>query len=278
MEEITARIREEAADLFGRDAIDLLIGYRSTGNSRGAGPCFVTDASQTGQLIYDESCTHNLARYLVGREGELTSRFRPTNERPRVAVVAHPGTMRAIVGLIQEHQFERDAVIILGIMDGTPVGVEPDVQVGQIAEDVQGKQETLDGIHELEELAGQERNAWWQDQFAKCIRCYACRQACPLCYCDQCIAEENQPQWIERSPSAENNRSWNIIRAFHLVGRCIGCGECERVCPMDIPLTLLNTKMAMEVGDAFHYVAGVDVEADLPLITFQVADPEGFIR
>ena len=278
MEQITERIREEARKLFEQDAVDLLIGYWPTGNQGVAGPCFVTDASQTAELIFDDSCTHNLATYLVGREGQLTSRFRPMNEMPRVALVARPATMRAIAGLIQENQFERDALVILGIVDGTPVGVEPDIQVGQIEEDAQERQRILDDIQSLQDLSDAERWERWEKEFAKCIRCYACRQVCPLCYCDQCIAEENQPQWIERSPSTENNRSWNIIRAFHLVGRCIDCGECDRVCPVDIPLSLLNTKMALEVQDAFNYVAGIDVEAPLPLISFQVSDPEGFIR
>jgi len=62
------------------------------------------------------------------------------------------------------------------------------------------------------------------------------------------------------------------------VGRCVDCGECERVCPVDIPLSLINVKMVEEVAEVFDYVAGVDVEAAPALATFQVDDTDDFVR
>ena len=69
-----------------------------------------------------------------------------------------------------------------------------------------------------------------------------------------------------------------MIRAFHLAGRCIGCGECERACPSEIPLNLINKELAMEVEKNFNFKAGYDINDDLAMATFKEEDADDFIK
>jgi formate dehydrogenase (coenzyme F420) beta subunit len=128
---------------------------------------------------------------------------------------------------------------------------------------------TFPFVDKLESYSLEQRRDFWATAFDPCIRCYACRNACPLCVCqDRCIAETRSPGWLSAKDGVSEKFFFHMIHAFHLAGRCTGCGECERVCPMEIPVALVKEKLSQVVGDVLGYEAGLDPEAKLPFLTF----------
>lgn len=148
-------------------------------------------------------------------------------------------------------------------------------------------------LEKIESLSSEERWKFWKENLDKCIRCYACRSVCPMCYCDECVADTinfavtadttadekaQKIKWVEKSPVISENIIYHLVRAMHLAGRCIDCGECERACPVGIPLRLLNKKLEKEAKELFSYEVGFDASKPPLVSCFKDEDPEDFIR
>jgi len=133
-------------------------------------------------------------------------------------------------------------------------------------------------IEKLEGMSLEERWDFWKNEFSRCIRCYACRNVCPACFCKRCFVEESEPQWVLPVPRWQDNLIFQVIRNIHVAGRCVDCGECERACPVSIPLRSLSKGMYEIVDELFQYKAGMDKDA-VPLMThYELEEAEDFIR
>lgn len=154
-----------------------------------------------------------------------------------------------------------------------------DVLIGEKTQSTTAEERTpaYESIKHLEALSLQERWDYWKEQFSKCIRCYACRNVCPFCYCKECIADKTLPVWIRSSQNLSENLMFHLMRALHMAGRCVLCEECSRVCPMNIPISTLTKKLEKEVRDMFKYEAGVNMDAKPLFAMFNPEDPEEFI-
>ena len=130
-------------------------------------------------------------------------------------------------------------------------------------------------IAEFEARPLEARWAAFQQMAARCIRCNACRQACPMCYCQTCLFDQNRPRWIGADLS--DVAIYHLVRALHLAGRCTECGACERACPMGIDVRLLARKLSAEVEDLYGYRPGDSVEATPVLSCFAMDDPQDFV-
>ena len=134
----------------------------------------------------------------------------------------------------------------------------------------------FDEIARLEAMTPDERFAFWQNELSKCIRCNACRDACPACTCEKCVFDNPNSGVENKSPATSfEEKMFHIIRAFHVAGRCTDCGECSRVCPQNIPLHLLNRKFIKDINEFYgEYQAGETVGSRAPLVDYTTDDLE----
>ncbi|MBQ9748816.1 MAG: 4Fe-4S dicluster domain-containing protein [Clostridia bacterium] len=136
--------------------------------------------------------------------------------------------------------------------------------------------ERFDEVAKLEAMTPEERFEFWRGELSRCIRCNACRNACPACTCETCIFDNNDSGVAQKAAadSFEENM-FHIIRAFHVAGRCTDCGECSRVCPQHIPLHLLNRKFISDINKFYgDYQAGAEIGQRAPLVNFTKEDVE----
>ncbi|MFC1938572.1 4Fe-4S dicluster domain-containing protein [Chloroflexota bacterium] len=137
---------------------------------------------------------------------------------------------------------------------------------------------SLAKIKQLKDMSAQRRWKFWRNEFERCLRCYACREVCPACFCERCFVEESEPQWLLAVPRWQDNLMFQLIRNIHVAGRCTDCGECERACPVNIPLRSLTREIYGIVAELFHYKPGMDKDA-LPLLAaYEATDAEDFVR
>ncbi len=307
-------IAQQIVAWLGSGEIDLFIGYEAGTVPLHATPAFIRKAGEVSRLIWDATCETNLAAYLKNLRGQ------------KVGLMVKGCDARAIVGLMQERQWRREEVRLVGVncpgvvdrlavAERLGIGVEEiesaslegdRVRVGDITLAIQDvlypmcrtctmrkpvlydvlmgpefqgspQGDPFAHVREMEALSTDERWACFTAEVARCTLCLACRNACPLCYCTQCFVERTQPAWFTPTTAPEDVQFYQVVRTFHLAGRCVGCGACTRACPVGIDLRLFLDKLRLDALELFGYEAGVSVEARPPLTTYREDDPNDFI-
>ncbi len=312
----TEKIQETARKLLKDKTVDVFIGYSKGTVPMMNEPVLIRDPDKADMLYWDSFCGLNLCNYLTKREDRIGIVATGCNSRNMVTHIIENQIKREqlyIVGIPCTGMIDHRAVdravghreIVEVKEDGDKFTVtgkdfeetlekkdflqlncricrhrNPVIHDEMIAEPVkeQAEVEAYKDIEKIEEMTSEKKHNFFTQLISRCIRCYACRNACPLCYCPTCFVDESRPQWVGKSSDPTDTMTFHILRAYHCAGRCTDCGACERACPVGISMRQFTKKLNKDAEALFSWEAGLSPDQRPPLDVYRPDDYDEFIR
>lgn len=278
MSNIQEQLRTRVRELLEAGTIGYCIGWGETRFPDKTTPVFITKPEDAQKLVWNKYCVNGTAKYV------LDDRY----PEKKIGVIIRGCDSRAINRIVKDKQMKREDLYLIGIpCDGkeNPVceGCQHknplvyDELIGEpVAESINPQR--FKEVEEFSKLSPDERYEFWVKQYDKCIHCYACRNACPACNCRECYADQARENWQGKQNNRNSNQVYGLTRAYHVGDRCIECGECERVCPMGLPIMRQTKKMLKDINDLFgDYECGLGDEREHVLGEFDLNDRDEFM-
>jgi len=288
-------MKAAAKKLFAEGTADVVVGFREGSRPNSSRPYFARNEADCEKFVWDKYCRANLAAFLPALF-EKPARPKEGYKPPRIAVIAKGCDGRSILGLVKEHQVACENVVIIampceGMVSLSSTGKEETARACAecVCPVVQGADLVVPGtakkpakadyarVKKFEAKPFAERWKIFEREISKCIRCNACREACPNCYCKVCFADQRRPAWLSPANGLSDTIAYHMVRMFHQAGRCVECDACVNACPMGIDLRLFTQKLAADALALFGSAPGVSDDKVPPLYTFSQDDSEAFI-
>lgn len=317
MSEIEQEMRAICKELIENKKLDLIIGYELAFLPLRTRPSFIDNVNDVYKLVWNPYCQSNLAKYLtqfekgtkigiiskgcVGRAIIHLAREKQVN-RDDITIIAVPCEGYVDRKKIERYVKNREIIkakeendkIILKFRDSEMSIIKNDFlnylcttckykispNYDFLVGDKEPEMDVKDNFEDVKEFESKSPDEKWndlQELLKNCIRCYSCRETCPMCYCEMCFIDQSQPIWFDKTIDISDIMIFHIIRATHLAGRCVGCGDCSVVCPMEIDLSIINRELEKIVKERFDFTSGIDLEAKIPLATYKLDDKEDFM-
>lgn len=255
------QVKQKIEALLSSGAVKGVVALAHAGGH--VSPCLFQKGDDLDRLCLGDTASPGDARYPLNKILITLSRAYPDET---FGVLVRGCDERGLYGLYRLNQLDPDKVIPVGISCPPVLALRceckkpwpDDMTAGDATEGV-----TQEGVRNAEEKAHPERFRFWKDQFLKCVKCYGCRDICPMCFCRECSLECED--LVSKGNLPVDIPTFHLVRAMHMADRCIDCGLCEEACPSDIPLRLLYKKTAGVMEDEFGFTSGINRYEKSPL-------------
>jgi formate dehydrogenase subunit beta len=233
---MSEKVRARVKELLDSGRIMGFLGLRKANGH--IGPHLFRESGELDGLVVGDRERPGDARYPLNKQLVTLARCYP---QETFGVLVRGCDERGLKTLVTWNQLDPEKVVAVGIACPPELAAACECLKPYPDDFVEGEKvegSTVVSVATVDAMDLSSRLAHWLAEFSKCVKCYGCRDICPMCFCKECSLERED--LIHTGDLPPENPIFHLTRAVHMAGRCIDCGLCNEACPADIPLNILG--------------------------------------